>query len=842
MISNQMIIDAKNGDSSAVKQIISECQQEVYAITKATLKNFTEQDVEDVMQEIFLKIFTKINTVQNPEAFHAWLRKVVVNECCMFMRKNTRHKTESLDIDENESLFSTEQGEYIDILPLEKIDKQDEKNIIKEIVLNLPEKYRQVILMRFYSDMSYIEIADALDININTVKSRLNAAKKKLEDEITQVEQKYGIRLHTLDIFGNLPEILNSASQTVQVSANISQSLSTGLNSFVQAANATNSLSSIGTAASAGVANTVGTHISNTVATKLSVATSAVTIAACVGIISSVAPIADLPPEANTQVTEAEPSIVRIVDTSVVYEPSIIYEKSEVHQPSTVTSTVYVPVHEESFGIRDYTTYANVTTQDGKYKLRVFYNSDEAMLTEYHGNEKNIVLPSLVEYNGKMIPVTSMDKYLLREYYQWGELCPPISGIESIQFPDYITDIPSSFCMDMENLTSVSGGKNVKYIRQRAFYNTDLKELDLQELFPNLLEIEDYAFGECKNLTKIVMPEKYTYFGLDIFQYDASLRNITVIYDYDMPDKIYPNIGNDNLEYHILFNGDNITKLSEFKFNGGLMYNFDQFYFDNLRLELKNPNAKISCNFGGLFSHNHFKNLHLPEGMSVIHTKEFLNTERDDAPSITNLYIPSTVKQIEEQAFYKTIIDNLYWSENTAKIKNNTFYGSSVRNIYLPSTVTEIEEHAFDGFTGNIEVNKSNPVYTSLAGAVYTKDLKKVIYRPSAAENEVSKGFEAEKSSEVSESSKEEPKTSKVPENSKKEEKSVEVSENSKEELIEIYEDSEEVIDLEESIETTLEDEYNNYYEFEDFDPFPEIFEYEDEDIFFDEPVEEIPD
>ena len=190
--------------------------------------------------------------------------------------------------------------------------------------------------------------------------------------------------------------------------------------------------------------------------------------------------------------------------------------------------------------------------------------------------------------------------------------------------------------------------------------------------------------------------------------------------------------------------------------------------------------------------------------MSVIHTKEFLNTERDDAPSITNLYIPSTVKQIEEQAFYKTIIDNLYWSENTAKIKNNTFYGSSVRNIYLPSTVTEIEEHAFDGFTGNIEVSKFNPVYISLAGAVYTKDLKKVIYRPSATENEVSKGFEAEKSSEVPENSKKEEKSVDVSENSK-EEQSSEIPENSEEELIEIYEDSEEVIDLEESIETTLE-------------------------------------
>ncbi|MBQ5564268.1 MAG: RNA polymerase sigma factor, partial [Clostridia bacterium] len=190
MVSSQMIINAQNGDSSAIEQIVSECQKEVYQITKKLFKS-SEQDAQDVAQEVFIKLIENIHTIRNPEAFYAWLRKIIMNEYGTFLRKSNRHKIDSFDMEEAENLFSTEQGDYTDILPLEKIDKEDNDRIIYEIVCSLPEKYKQILMLRFYSDLSYIEIADTLEININTVKSRLNTAKKRMEEEIVKFEQKH---------------------------------------------------------------------------------------------------------------------------------------------------------------------------------------------------------------------------------------------------------------------------------------------------------------------------------------------------------------------------------------------------------------------------------------------------------------------------------------------------------------------------------------------------------------------------------------------------------------------------------------------------------------------------
>ena len=65
-----MIINAQNGDSSAIEQIVSECQKEVYQITKKLFKS-SEQDAQDVAQEVFIKLIENIHTIRNPEAFYA---------------------------------------------------------------------------------------------------------------------------------------------------------------------------------------------------------------------------------------------------------------------------------------------------------------------------------------------------------------------------------------------------------------------------------------------------------------------------------------------------------------------------------------------------------------------------------------------------------------------------------------------------------------------------------------------------------------------------------------------------------------------------------------------------
>ena len=74
----------------------------------------------------------------------------------MFLRKK-RSDTFSVDeFDNSENILTTDDGEYTDVLPLEKVDKQENNKIVYDIIHELPEKYKMVVLMRYYADMSYL--------------------------------------------------------------------------------------------------------------------------------------------------------------------------------------------------------------------------------------------------------------------------------------------------------------------------------------------------------------------------------------------------------------------------------------------------------------------------------------------------------------------------------------------------------------------------------------------------------------------------------------------------------------------------------------------------------------
>lgn len=118
MLSEQILLDARNGDSSAVEQIMTECYQEVYYTACLTINN--ETDAQDITQEVFIKLFNIIHTMKQPDSFHAWLRKITINESLIFLRKN-HGKTYSIDnFDNSEEILTTDDGEYTEILPSEK--------------------------------------------------------------------------------------------------------------------------------------------------------------------------------------------------------------------------------------------------------------------------------------------------------------------------------------------------------------------------------------------------------------------------------------------------------------------------------------------------------------------------------------------------------------------------------------------------------------------------------------------------------------------------------------------------------------------------------------------------
>ena len=126
---------------------------------------------EDVVQETYIKIFRKYPGFEDDRAEKAWIMRVAVNTSKDFLRKRGKY---SIDDDAAlESIAAPEDPGY---------DSTEDAAIVE--VMKLPEKYKDVILMFYYQDMSISEIAKCLEISDNAVSVRLNRAREMLKTRL----------------------------------------------------------------------------------------------------------------------------------------------------------------------------------------------------------------------------------------------------------------------------------------------------------------------------------------------------------------------------------------------------------------------------------------------------------------------------------------------------------------------------------------------------------------------------------------------------------------------------------------------------------------------------------
>lgn len=165
------------------QELISRCQQEDRQAQRALYDRFAPvmfsvcrryiqvyEDAEDVLAEAFYKVFTNIGQYKGEGSLEGWVRRIVVNEALMFLRKNhaLRH---AVEIDPR-----MEMADEITV-----VDELAAREIL-ELLDQLPTGYRTVFNLYVLEGFKHREIADALNISINTSKSQLILAKKRLQE------------------------------------------------------------------------------------------------------------------------------------------------------------------------------------------------------------------------------------------------------------------------------------------------------------------------------------------------------------------------------------------------------------------------------------------------------------------------------------------------------------------------------------------------------------------------------------------------------------------------------------------------------------------------------------
>jgi RNA polymerase sigma-70 factor (ECF subfamily) len=174
-----LIQKAMRGDEQSFAELLGRYKDSIYFMLLKMVNN--KVDAEDLTIEAFTKAFKNLNQYSPTYAFSTWLFKIATNNCIDFLRRK-RKDLVSIDAPTNDY----EQDNTIvlpsDILdPEEELIKEQNINLVKNIVEKLKPRYRLLIELRYFKDYSYEEIAEELGIPIGTVKAQLFRARELLQ-------------------------------------------------------------------------------------------------------------------------------------------------------------------------------------------------------------------------------------------------------------------------------------------------------------------------------------------------------------------------------------------------------------------------------------------------------------------------------------------------------------------------------------------------------------------------------------------------------------------------------------------------------------------------------------
>ena len=173
---------ARQGDQEAFGELVRLYEKKVYALTLRMCKN--PDDAAEAAQEAFLAAWQGLKFFRGEASFSTWLYRLASNACVDLLRKEQRHRAVS-----GPSL--NDEDTYMDIAddaatPQELAERSELREQIEEGLQSLSPEHREVLLLRELHQLSYDEIAQTLDLDTGTVKSRISRGRKALRNFLLQ--------------------------------------------------------------------------------------------------------------------------------------------------------------------------------------------------------------------------------------------------------------------------------------------------------------------------------------------------------------------------------------------------------------------------------------------------------------------------------------------------------------------------------------------------------------------------------------------------------------------------------------------------------------------------------
>ncbi len=170
----------KAGDKYAYMELVTPFRERLFRKAKSMVKD--DDDADDIVQDAMIAGYKSIANFRAEAGVYTWLYRIVINKSKDLLTK--RKKMVEKSIDDNEQQFIDERPGFE-----KKLELSDESSYLIKKINQLENIYKEVIELRYFEEMSYSDIANLLDCNVGTVKSRLFKAKEILKHMILQDER-----------------------------------------------------------------------------------------------------------------------------------------------------------------------------------------------------------------------------------------------------------------------------------------------------------------------------------------------------------------------------------------------------------------------------------------------------------------------------------------------------------------------------------------------------------------------------------------------------------------------------------------------------------------------------
>ena len=169
---------AQRGDMNAFEELVSRHRDKIYARAFSMMRN--EDEAVDLSQEAWVKGWQRLKQFQGESSFLTWMTRIVINLCLDQLRKQKRHRSESIEQMDEETGGVERQMPVVIVNPTEGLERQELRQRIDRAMGQLSYEHRTVLILHEFEGLEYKEIAKRMACSIGTVMSRLFYARRRM--------------------------------------------------------------------------------------------------------------------------------------------------------------------------------------------------------------------------------------------------------------------------------------------------------------------------------------------------------------------------------------------------------------------------------------------------------------------------------------------------------------------------------------------------------------------------------------------------------------------------------------------------------------------------------------